>query len=133
MQNALLLVFFIFGTLSKAQVPFLPETTRKYVLDVIERALTEEDPVVRQALIASIGFPHIPNQRPNVGYGRVFIFTTIMLLFINFFCLYVILLWVRYVFQKRGIQQRYQRWAAARDTRVEQEEYLFKVADKKYS
>jgi hypothetical protein len=133
MSPVILLVLLLSGALSKAQVPFLAEPTRKYVLDVVARALEEEDPVVRQALIASIGFPHSPNQGRGLrGHGRVIIFTGVMLLLINFFCLYVILLWIQYVFQKRGIRQRYTRWTAARDQHKELEEYAFKQMDEKW-
>lgn len=124
----MLLLFFLPGALSQTQVPFLREPQRKYVLDVIARALEEEDPVVRQALIASIGFPHIPYQKRGLsGYGHVVIVTGAMLLLINLFCLYVIFLWTSYVFQKRGIRERYLRWSAARDLRLEHEEFLFKL------
>ncbi|KAJ4348239.1 uncharacterized protein N0V89_009611 [Didymosphaeria variabile] len=129
MRSPIPLAFFLVGALSQA--PLLSDPTRKYVLDVVERALKEEDPVVRQALVASIGFPYIPTQnRGWKGYGRVIIFTSIMLLIVNLFCLYVLLLWIKYVFQKRGIYQRYLRWSAARDRRKQQEDILFEQADK---
>ncbi|KAF2444110.1 hypothetical protein P171DRAFT_432192, partial [Karstenula rhodostoma CBS 690.94] len=127
MRSVTLLLFFLSGTLSKAQVPFLPDPQRKYVLDVIARALEEEDPVVRQALVATIGFPYIPYQTKGLsGNGRVIIFIGIMMLLINLFCLYVICLWSSYIFQKRGIRNRYQRRSTARNLRLEQEDFLFK-------
>ncbi|KAK7193053.1 hypothetical protein DPSP01_007603 [Paraphaeosphaeria sporulosa] len=132
MCSILLLLFLISGVLSQSLSPVLEEPQRKHVLKIIEQALQAEDPVVRQALIASIGFSHVPYQDPGLnGKTHVTIVIGTMLLLINLFCLYVIFLWIVYVFQKRGIRERYQRWLAARDLRLEQEEFLFRQGPEK--
>ncbi|KAL5429263.1 hypothetical protein PMIN07_010630 [Paraphaeosphaeria minitans] len=133
MCSILLLLLFISGALSQSLGPVLEARQRQHVLDVIKQALEKEDPVVRQALIASIGFSHIPYQDPGLsGKSRVIIVIGTILLLMNLFCLYVMFLWIVYVFQKRGIRERYHRWSAARDLRLEQEEFLFRQrSDKK--
>jgi len=130
MRSLILLVFLLFSVPSMAQDAYLSEPTRKYILDVIGRALKEEDPVVRQALIASIGFPHMPNQGGrHVSYAELVVYGLLWLL-LGLTCLYALFHYNKYVFQKRGIEQRYKHWTAARDMREEQEEYLFKQAEK---
>ncbi|OAG02521.1 uncharacterized protein CC84DRAFT_1261262 [Paraphaeosphaeria sporulosa] len=115
MCSILLLLFLISGVLSQSLSPVLEEPQRKHVLKIIEQALQAEDPV-----------------DPGLnGKTRVTIVIGTMLLLINLFCLYVIFLWIVYVFQKRGIRERYQRWLAARDLRLEQEEFLFRQGPEK--
>lgn len=130
---SLFLLSFLVALSQMTQVPILSAAKRKHVLDVIARALEEEDPAVRQALVTSIGFPHMPYQHGGMArHGHIIFFTGTVLLLINLFSLYVIFLWLVYVFQKRGIRQRYQRWSEARDLRLEQEEFLFRQGpDKK--
>lgn len=134
MRFVSLFLLFYLVAFSQTEAPILSEAKQKHVLDSFARSLKKEDPAVRQALIAAIGFPHMPYRRYDGMYRhrRIILFSAILLSLVNLFCLYVICLWLGYVFQKRGIRERYQRWTAARDLRLEQEEFLFRQGpDKK--